>query len=205
MSILFFDKVDTAETGATVFFVIFLLLCYGMFGLLCFRFKIVAMTENRIVIIFPFRLKLQSFTYDKVDDLKWDLWQTFKLGDYRKLIIKINTGDQTNISDLEFINYDGLEKYLIARTKLELNLDRKTYVEVQQAKYNKWINMVAILVIGFFIFLIATGHSGNNIRTITLVVLIFVIWRMLVKLVQYQQRINDSRQRRADWKRKTSR
>lgn len=205
MTILFFDKVDTAETGATIFFVIFLLLCYGMFGLLSYRFKIVALTDNKVVLVFPFRLKHQSFTYDNVEVLKWDLWETFKLGDYRKLTIQTKSGYVTNISDLEFINYDSLEKWLMTRTKIELNLDRKTYVEVQQAKYNKWVNIVTTLLVGFFTFIIATGHSDNDIRNIILVVLILTIWRMLIRLVQYQQRINESHKRREDWRRKTSR
>ena len=205
MTILFLNKVDTAETGATIFFVIFLLLCYGMFGLFSFRFKIVVMTGNKVIVVFPFRLKLQSFTYDNIEGLKWDLWETFKLGDYRKLTIQTKSGFVTNISDLEFINYDSLEKCLVTRTNIELNLDRKVYVEVQQAKYNKWVNIGTILVVGFFTFLIANGHSDNNIKNIILVVLILTIWRMLVRLVQYQQRINESRQRREDWRRKTSR
>jgi hypothetical protein len=205
MTILFFDKVDTAETGATIFFVIFILFSYGMFGLLCFRFKVVVMTVNKLVIIFPFRLKLHSITYDKIDDLKWDLWGTFRMGDYRKLIIRTQSGYRTNISDLEFINYDSLEKWLMERTKLEFNLDRKTYVEVQQAKYNKWVNMVAILMVGFFTFLISNGRNDNNIRTVILLILVLIIWRLCVRLVQYQQRIKVSRQRREDWRKKTNR
>jgi uncharacterized membrane protein len=106
---------------------------------------------------------------------------------------------------LEFINYDSLEKWLMERTGLEFNLDRKTYVEVQQAKYNRWVNLVAILMVGFFTFLIATGRNDNNIRTAILLILVLIIWRLCVRLVQYQQRIKESRQRREDWRKKTNR
>jgi hypothetical protein len=95
--------------------------------------------------------------------------------------------------------------WLMERAKLEFNLDRKTYVEVQQAKYNKWINIVVFLIVTFFIFLFAIGPYDSKIRTTVLVILIFINLRMVVRLNQYQQRINESRQRQENWKRKTSR
>jgi hypothetical protein len=205
MTILFFDKVDTTEIGPTIFFVIFLLLCYGTFGLLSFRFKVVVMTHNRLIIVFPFRLSLHGFTYDNIDDLKWDLWQMFKMGDYRKLAIRTKSGYKTNISDLEFINYDSLEKWLMTRTKLQFNLDRKTNIEVQQAKYNKWVNIVVIFIAVLLTLVITTERGDSNIRVVVPVVLVLTIWRMVVRLIQYQQRINESRQRRQDSKRKTTR
>ncbi|QSE97227.1 hypothetical protein [Fulvivirga lutea] len=202
MSILFFDKVDSATTGSTIFFALFLLMCFGMFGILCYRFKIVVMTDKKLIIIIPFRFQFKTFTFENIKSLKWDLWETFKMGDYRKLSIQTNSGYLTNISDLEFINYDSLEKWLMKKTTLELNLDRKFYNEVQQAKWNKWVNIIVILLVGFFMLLFATGNNFNFIVPLFLAI---IIWRLIVKLVQYQQRINESRQRREDWRRKTSR
>jgi hypothetical protein len=194
MTILFLDKVDAATMGATIFFVIFILLCYSMFGLLSYRFKIVAMTDNALIVIMPFRLQYKNLKFDSIDELNWDLWETFRMGDYRKLIIQTSSGFRTNISDLEFINYDSLEKWLVDRTTLKLNLDRKLNIELRQAKWNRWLNLIAIVMFVFFFFLFSNGQWGNNTGLAIQITMVIITWRLLVRLFKYQKLINESTQ-----------
>jgi hypothetical protein len=196
MTIIFLDKYETATTGATIFFLTFLILCYFMVGLLSYRFKIVLLTKEKIIVIIPFRFQFQEFKFGDFAKIKWDLWGTFRTGDYRKLIITSSSGLHTNISDLEFINYNSLEKWILERTSLELNLERKLNVELQQAKVNRWLNLFIIVVFIFFFFLLSSGQRDNNINIGIRIAMVFITWRLIVRLVQYQKRINENNQRR---------
>ncbi|WP_162056168.1 hypothetical protein [Pontibacter pamirensis] len=192
MTTLFLDKFATATTGAVVFLAVFILVCYIMFVLLSYRFKIVVMTDKELIFIIPFRFKLQSFKFDNIKHLKWDLWETYKMGDYRKLVIQTSSGYLTSISDLEFINYNSLETWLINKTDLKLNLDRKLDIELQQAKWNRWLNVVAIVMFVFFFFLFSKGQLRTDIRFPIQIAIVIIIWRLLARLIQYQQKINES-------------
>ncbi|SHG79768.1 hypothetical protein SAMN04488109_1887 [Chryseolinea serpens] len=192
MTTLFFDKVGTATVGATIFFVLFILLCYAMFGMMSYRFKVIIMTGKELIVIKPFRLQYKRFKFDSIKSLKWDLWEIHRMPDFRKLNILTTSGDRLNISDLEFVNYDNLEKWLIENTNVELNLDWKRNVEVRQARYNRWINLVTIVIMFFFFFLFSTGHRGNNATLAIRIAIVIVTWRLLVQLIRYQKRIATS-------------
>jgi hypothetical protein len=193
VTISFFDKVSTATVGASIFIALFMLLCYAMFGFMSYRFKIVVMTDKELIVIMPFRLQYKRFAFENIKDLKWDLWEARRLADYRKLTISTNSGFRMNISDLEFMNYDRLEQWLIKNTNVELNTARKLDIEVKQAKSNRWLNLVAIvmLMIIFFVFLLATPHR-ENVRLAVLMIIPIVVWRLLVHLVRYHERIKGS-------------
>ena len=194
MTIIFLDKVDTATTGATIFFAICILLCYTMFGLLSYRFKLVVMTDNAVIVIMPFRFQYRNLKFDSITELKWDLWETFRAGDYRKLIIQTSAGFRTNISDLEFINYDSLEQWLVNKTTIELNFDRKLNIELRQAKWNRWLNLIVIVMFGFFFFLFSSGKWENNTGLAIRITIVVITWRLLVRLFRYQKLINESKQ-----------
>jgi hypothetical protein len=120
----------------------------------------------------------------------WDLWETFRGGDYRKLSIRTSSGYGANISDLEFINYDRLEIWLLDKTNLELNLDRKLNIEVRQARWNRWLNLFIILMFVFFFGLLSTGNRNGTIDLVIRILMIIIGWRLVIRLLQYQQRIN---------------
>lgn len=195
-TILFFDKVDAETTGMTIFFAVFILLCYAMVGLLSYRFKVIIMTDKELIIVLPFRFQHNTFKFSNIENLKWDIWGIHRLGDYRKLNISTSSGYLTNISDFEFINYDSLEKWLVDKTDIKLNLDRKLKVELQQAKWNRWLNVIAIVMFVFYFFILSSGQMRTDIHFGVQVAIVIVTWRLVVRLVQYQQRINRNEQRK---------
>lgn len=197
MTALFFDKAATASIGPTIFFVIFILLCYAMFGIMSYRFKIIIMTGKELIVIKPFRLQQKRFKFDSIKSLKWELWEIYRMPDFRKLNILTTAGDRLNISDLEFINYDRLEKWLIENANVELNLGWKRNVEVRQAKFNRWLNLVAIVMLSFifFVVLLSTPHR-ESVRLAVLITIPVIMWRLLVHLTRYQERIAAARRKR---------
>jgi len=194
-TILFFDKVDVETTGMTIVFVLFILSCYAMFGLLSYHFKIIIMTDKKLILVLPFRFQYRSLEFASIKNLKWDLWGIYRLGDYRKLNVLISSGYDINISDFEFINYDSLEKLLIEKANVKPDLSRKQNVELQQAKWNRWLNVLAIVMFVFYFFVISSGQMRTDIRFGVQVAIVIVTWRLVVRLVQYQQRINKNEQR----------
>lgn len=192
MTILFFNRVATATTGAVILFALFILMCYTMLVFLSYRFRIIVMTAKEFIIIVPFRFKRQSFRFDNVKYIKWNLWESNKTGDYRKLCIQTSSGYRTSISDLEFMNFDTLEAWLISRTDLKLNLNRKLSIELQQAKRNRWINIMVIVMILYFFFQFSNGQLSTDILFPIQVVMFITTWRLLVRLIQYQKTINKS-------------
>ena len=109
--------------------------------------------------------------------------------------VLISSGYDINISDFEFINYDSLEKLLIEKANVKPDLSRKQNVELQQAKWNRWLNVLAIVMFVFYFFVISSGQMRTDIRFGVQVAIVIVTWRLVVRLVQYQQRINKNEQR----------
>jgi hypothetical protein len=68
------------------------------------------MTNDKIKIMIPFRFKLKTIDFDNIKKIDWNIWSIHKLGDYRKLTITTDNF-KTNISDFEFINFNGLESF----------------------------------------------------------------------------------------------
>jgi hypothetical protein len=196
MPILYFEKLETATSGMTIFIIILILSCSLMIGVLSYRLKFVVMTDNRIIVIMPFRLQYRSLKYDNVVNLKWKLWTTYKMGDYRKLIILTGSGYQINISDLEFINYDRLECWLIDKTNLKLNLSQKLKIELEQAKYNRWLNLLVILFSLFILHIFSTKQNQSDVIVIIQIIIAVIIWRLALRLYQYQQLIAIHKQQR---------
>jgi hypothetical protein len=151
------------------------------------------MNSIHVIIIFPFRFHSKKLSLNEIDNLDWDLWETHKLGDYRRLSFSTNSGFRSNISDLEFWNYESLEKWLLDNTNSEFNLKQKDKVELAQAKYNKWVNIVVIPLLIFFwyIFFVTPSPAAiNPIRIGLQLTMIIIIWRLTERLVDYQKRIN---------------
>jgi len=197
MAISFFNKVDSATTGATIFVVIIILLCYAMLGIMSYRFKIIVMTGQELIAIMPFRLQYKCLKLDSIKSLKWELWEIQRLPDFRKLNILTASGYRLNISDLEFVNYDRLEKWLIENTNAERNLDWKLNVEVRQAKYNRWVNLVTLVIMVVFFFVVPLSiRRGENVKLVILITLSVIIWRLVAQLIRYQERIAAGRRKR---------
>lgn len=196
MTFIFLDKYETATTGDTIFVVISLLFCFIIIAFLSYRFKIVLLTDKSIKIITPFRFQLKDIKFSDLTNLNWDLWGTYRTGDYRRLTITTSSGFQANISDFEFINYDSLEKWVLERTSLDINFNKKLNVELQQAKWNKWTNLFIIGVLIFFFILLSNEHSDNIMNISIRIAMIFITWRLIVKLIQYQKRIDGNKKKR---------
>lgn len=179
--------------------IVFLLIILFMFGLMSYRFKIIFMNSANLIIIFPFRFQVKKLGLNQIDSLDWDLWETHKLGDYRKLTFSSKSGFKSNISDLEFWNYDSLEKWLLEKTKSEYDLKQKDKIELAQAKYNKWVNLVTIpLLIFFFYIFYETPHNAaiNPIIIGLQFSTVLIVWRLTERLIDYQKRLNRSKHNR---------
>lgn len=191
LTFFLFDMFDGETLGTIILFILLMLGSYGMFGLLSFRLKFIILTDQKIIILRPFRFQLRTIDFDNVKKIDWNIWSIHKLGDYRKLTI---TTDEfkTEFSDFEFINFNKLETFLLDKTKVtsKFNLTTKQNVELSQAKENRWLNLIAILMSVFFLAMISfNGKTGTGKLIAQIAITLFII-RLTIVFVEYQNRIN---------------
>jgi hypothetical protein len=163
-----------------------------MVGLLSYRLRIVLMTNDKIKIMTPFKFQLRTIDFDNIKKIDWNIWSIHKLGDYRKLTITTENF-KTNLSDFEFINFNGLESFLLDKTKVtsKFNLSTKQNVELSQAKENRWWNLIAILMSAFFLAMISFNGKTGTGKVIAQIIITFLVIRLTVVFVEYQNRIRD--------------
>jgi len=196
MGFLFFEFGVKTLTGGTIFFAFMTLIPFSILVFLSYRFKIVIMTEKSIIVIIPFRLKYRNLNYITIEELDWELISNPRGGDVRKLIIKTNSGYQINILDVEFMNFDNLEKWLIDNTNLEQNLDKKFNIELQQAKSNWWLNMIVVVIIVVAFFFLSNIEIRADVRYSIQIALAIITWRLTHSLIKYQKTINENKRKK---------
>jgi hypothetical protein len=145
-----------------------------------------------MIVLRPFRFQLRIIDFDTIKRIDWSIWSIHRLGDYRNLTI--TTDDyKTNFSDFEFINFNNLESFLLDKTKVtsEFNLTTKKNVELEQAKENRWWNLIAILMSIVFLAMISfNGKTWTGLHIAQIAITLFII-RMTIVFIEYQNRIRD--------------
>jgi hypothetical protein len=145
-----------------------------------------------MTVIRPFRFQLKTIDLDDIKKIDWNIWSIHKLGDYRNLTITTDNF-KANFSDFEFINFNRLERFLLDNTKVtsKFDLTIKQNVELSQAKGNRWWNLVAILMSAFFLAMISFNGKTGTGKLIAQIIITFLIIRLTVVFVEYQNRISD--------------
>jgi uncharacterized membrane protein len=89
-------------------------------------------------------------------------------------------------------------RVLLDKTKVtsKFNLSIKQNVELSQAKVNRWWNLVAILMSVFFLAMISFNGKTGTGKLIVQIIIAFLVIRLTVVFVQYQNRISDFNKKR---------
>jgi uncharacterized membrane protein len=197
LTIFLLNKFDGETPGTIMLYTLLILGSYGMFGLLSFRLKFVFLTDKKFTVLRPFRFQLRTIDFNNIKKIDWNIWSIHRLGDYRNLTITTNDF-KTNFTDFEFINFNALESFLLEKTKgtSKFNLTNKQNVELSQAKENRWWNIVAVLMSIFFLAMISLNGKTGAGKLIAQIIITFLIIRMIVVFVEYQNRISDFNKKR---------
>ena len=157
-----------------------------MIGILTYRYKLVVIGRSSLVVVKPFHFHYKSIDFEKISKVNWKIWETLKIGDYRKIEVKTVDNYKLYFSDLEFSNFDHLEGLLIEKVGSKADLAQKKTIEIQQAKSNKWLNIMLIPVFGFFLFLIGSQMNLDNLSPAGLGILgvVFLLIIRTIKLIQ---------------------
>ncbi len=148
---------------------------------LFYKFRILVITKNNIISIFPFLLKEEKIELNKVS-IKISNW-TYQNGIiYRVAEIK-NGNNKISFSDMEYENFDTLTNQFY-----DNNYNEKIKADINQAKGNiSSIKFNLYLLMGFLIFLIGNVFYNGNydiiivIFLITICILIYATYKRKVK------------------------
>ena len=195
ISFQFFSDLEKIESDLKILTIILLITILSILIVLSYYLKFIIFYDTKISIIRPFRFQFYSFKYHEIKDIEWDILAVDRLADYRRLTIYTDNF-KINFSDFEYMNFNSLEKILLEKTKsiLKYNLANKRRIELEQAKSNRWFNLIWILMLTYFLvhFTLNTKHNLHIIQ----ITLIIIIYRMIVVLVEYQKRIRGHKLKR---------
>jgi hypothetical protein len=193
LAITLFDRFDAEAPGTIILWLILILACYTMLGLMSYNLKFIWMTDEKMTVLRPLRFQFEIIEFKDIITIDWNIWSAPKLGDYRNLTIKTNNF-KTNFSDFEFINFNSLERFILDKTQVssQFNLKIKRNVELAQARENRWWNLAVILMLFIFLVLVSLNGETGWQKLIIQTVIIVVIIRLVVVFIEYQKRINDA-------------
>jgi hypothetical protein len=139
-----------------------ILLFTGIFFYALYKFRIVIISHNSIVSIYPFLLKKEKIDLTKIKKLKMENFFAFKGTVYRKITLTDFSGTM-EITDLEFENFEKLT------SELKLNQIKKRAIDLKQAKSNRSnVNFTIYLLSGLLIFLIFNTIWNSGFHVIIL-------------------------------------
>jgi hypothetical protein len=190
LTFILFNKIDLETPGTVIVWLLFILACYAMFGLMSYHLKFILLTDKKLTVVRPFRFQFITIEFEAIINIDWNIWSVPKSGDYRNLTIRTNNF-KINFTDFEFINFNSLEKFILEKTNVtsKFNLTIKQNVELAQAKENRWWNLIWILMLFVFLILVSFNEKIGNQKLIIQVVIIGLIIRLTVVSLEYHNRI----------------
>jgi multidrug transporter EmrE-like cation transporter len=94
------------------------------------------------------------------------------------------------------MNFDNLEEWLIDKTNIKQNLDKKFNIELKQAKSNWWLNIIVIVIIVVAFFFLSNIEIRADVRYPIQIALAIITWRLTHSLIKYQKTINENKRKK---------
>ncbi len=159
-------------------------------GFLLYKFRILIVTDKRIISLNPFLLKVAIIEIDKIEKVKWNTWQ-IKATLYKTLQIWDSNQRFLSFSDFEFENFD----------KLVCNIPKitsNTWIEYNQAKSNiSFMSFMIFINIAFIVILSWISITKESIHPYVFVFLaisLIMIYGALKRRKKYKRIIKNGTQ-----------
>lgn len=182
-----------ASSSDPIWMIVFMGLLLAMllwgFVVLSYRMKVLILGQSGFTIVFPFRLHARTHKYSDVAQISWQIWEQYRIGDTRQLIFTTAHGQSYSIADLEYWNFDTLEKTLLARTNTLPNLNARDRIRSRQAKANFWFNVISVPLLTVFLFWTVQSlgpRPPTSFRIVSGSILFIILIRVIYRLFQYR-------------------
>jgi hypothetical protein len=135
------------------------------------KFKLIITTNRSIIVIYPFQFRFRTFNKNNLNRLGWDNAK-FLFLNFRLMSIFTRTGEQINVTDLEFYNFSAFEYEIMKIVPTDRRLRReKEDVAYDQAIFNKpVVELLLILLLTVLAFLVFALIKIQNAKIIVLMV-----------------------------------
>ena len=149
-----------------------------------YKFRILVITKNNIISIFPFLLKKEKIELNKVS-IKMSNWTGQKGTIYRLAEVK-NGNNKISFSDMEFENFDSLTNQFYNN-----NYNEKVKADINQAKGNiSSMKFNFYSLIGFLIFLIGNTIFNSGYH---LIIVLFFLINFILLYATYKRKLKYDR------------
>ena len=179
---------------AKFFLVIIILINIFTIGFVIYKFRVIIIYSNQMLIVYPLRFLTIKSSIDKLKGLKWGNYIDTKAIYYRKLTFKTENNKTITFCDKEFENLDFLAKSL--RFDLEnKNLKRLTIERAKANKSNQFSNvLVATFLTCSMIYAAVNMETWNDVKIIffsiiSIIVIPFLIFN-IKKYFMYNKNIS---------------
>lgn len=166
------------------FFIIVFLISLVVFFYFIKKIRILIIRKQRIIIVYPFMLKTNFFSYNEIKDLKLGIESDANGTFYRNIKILHKNGEII-LSTFEFENFDNLIS--------ELNYDKNKMTELKLEEANENlsdINFIIIMNIFFLAFLLIILYFLNlNWFIISTAILSFIFLITAINRVRNYRKI----------------
>lgn len=161
-----------------------LLITIGLLLYFVYKFRILIVAEDKIVLLYPFRFKKVKIDLNVIKKIKLDNFYAFKGTVYRR--VEITDAKVTiEINDLEFENFERL----IPTLKVDPEIKNK--MDFEQAKSNlPNINFNVFILSIFLVFLVfnTIWNSGFNIISMAIFISVgFLLYASVKRKIKYKR------------------
>jgi hypothetical protein len=195
------------RTGTTTDIVskIFVLILIGSFLLFAYliitRFKVLKISNDKITLIYPLLFKARQITADEITKFNWSIKDMYKFGSFKELRIEVNDKYWDSIGEIEFENFEKLEKTLISKIKFEPDIIQKRENEITHARNSRgravFFLIVWLIACAFGVTrTIALRQPPILLIVITGICLILSI-RLILKVIKYYDTLKEYDRARA--------
>lgn len=169
---------------AKFFIGLVVLITIGIFFYFVYKFRILIVSEDKIVTLYPFRLKKIKVDLNTIKKIKLENFFAFKATVYRRIEITDSNGT-LEINDLEFENFE------ILTSKLKVDLNKKNKIDFEQAKSNLsniTFNVYILSIFLAFLVLKTIWNSELNIMKIAFIISLGVLlYATLKRKIKYKR------------------
>jgi hypothetical protein len=188
-SIIFdFDKLSK---GTFYYLCILASISFYFLIFLSYNIKIVIFKQHHFIYFAPFRFFYKKHKYTTISSLNWEiLMLDNRLGHFKEIIVNFNDANKSiKLSDLEFYNFNSIEKWLLIRINKKINLNKRNKIYLEQAKSNIWYYFIWLVLLLIFLISIATNEKNGCISHSIQVILLFLIFRISYIIIKYRKLI----------------
>lgn len=187
--LLFGDLIFIAK-----FFVgLLILITIGVVGFFLYKFRILIITDKKIISVRPFIFKIILIELTKIEKSEWKTWQ-IKATQYKTLQVWDNNQRFISFSDFEFENFDKL----VSKVPIQENDKQRLWIVYNQAKMNisfmTFMIIINLAFIGIISWIALTKGNIHQAVLIFLTVSLILIYASLKRRKKYRMIIKNGTQ-----------